>query len=136
MSRAYVPRGQADPEADARAAAEPVAWQGSRRRAPMPAFVSPIEVPAVERTPEPVPSLGCPICLELTAVVECALGELFVLARCQRCATPFPYPATDQAIRRVSAITGRPLPPGYVPDSGVLRRVLEAFPFPEKVPRG
>lgn len=66
------------------------------------------------------PRLGCPLCLELSAVVEERAGNDAVKVRCERpeCGVPFILPATPAVVERIAAMYGRDVPAAY---AGVVR---------------
>lgn len=62
------------------------------------------------------PCLGCPLCLELSAVVSGMAGTDAVTVKCERpeCGVPFILPATREVIERIAAMYGREVPAAYL----------------------
>jgi hypothetical protein len=62
--------------------------------------------------------LGCPVCIEPTAVIDGAAGDDAVTCKCERCGLPFILPAISSVVERVAAMYGRPDP--RTPDEAVV----------------
>ena len=45
--------------------------------------------------------LGCPLCLQLSAVIDGPAGDEAVTVKCERCGVPFILPATPEVVERV-----------------------------------
>ena len=60
--------------------------------------------------------LGCPLCLQLSAVVEGMAGDDAVTVKCEReeCGIPFILPAVPAVIERIAAMYGKKVPAAYL----------------------
>jgi len=54
--------------------------------------------------------LGCPLCCQLSAVIDGPAGDDGVIVKWEECGVPFVLPATPAVIERVAALYGKPVP--------------------------